>query len=123
MVLLMLRLISSAYLSTINVYVVANIAELLILVSDFLSHNHVVIHYSSKIVSSCSDLVRAPIIRNGDGQQVARLIKFLDIFPGSERIVNIKCDPRFLKLGCACGSHAIFSVLAVCCCAINLSNR
>jgi hypothetical protein len=78
-----------------TVYVVANIAESLILGSDFLSHNHVIIDYSSKIVSLCADLVRTPIVRNGDGQQVARLTKSLCIPPGNERIVSIKCAPRF----------------------------
>jgi hypothetical protein len=78
-----------------TVYVVANIAESSILGSDFLSHNHIVIDYSSRIVSLCSDLVRTPIVRNGDGQQLARLTESLCIPPGNDRIVNIKCAPRF----------------------------
>jgi hypothetical protein len=78
-----------------TVYVVENIAESLILGSDFLSDNQVIIDYSSKIVSMCSDLVRAPLVRNGDGQHVAKLAKSLCIPPGCEKIVNIKCAPRF----------------------------
>lgn len=78
-----------------TVYVVKNIAESLIFGSDFLSDNQVIIDYSNKVVSMCSDLIRAPLIRNGDGQHVARLTKTICIPPGCEQIVNIKCSPRF----------------------------
>jgi hypothetical protein len=98
-----------------TVYVVANIAESSILGSDFLSHNHVVIDYSSKTVSLRSDLVRAPIVRNGDGQQVARLTKIWCIPPGNERIVDVNCAPRFsnsdvLVEAMACSQFSQFAV-------------
>ena len=78
-----------------TVYVVTNIAESLILGSDFLSDNQIIIDYSNKIVSLCSDLVRAPLICNSDHQHVARLSQTICIQPGSEKIVQIKCSPPF----------------------------
>jgi hypothetical protein len=78
-----------------TVYVVVNIAESLILGSDFLSDNHIIIDYSHKIVSLCSDLVRAPLICNNDRQHVARLSKTIYIPSGSEQIANITCSPHF----------------------------
>jgi hypothetical protein len=78
-----------------TVYVVVNIAESLILGSDFLSDNQIIIDYSHKIVSLCSDLVRAPLICNNDRQHVARLSKTICIPSGSEQIANITCSPQF----------------------------
>ena len=78
-----------------TVYVVENIAESLILGSDFLSDNQIIIDYSNKIVSLCADLVRAPLIRDNEQQYLARLAKTTCIEPGHEKIVNIKCSPRF----------------------------
>jgi hypothetical protein len=78
-----------------TVYVVVNIAESLILGSDFFSDNQIIIDYSNKIVSLCSDLVRAALICNNDRQHVARLSKTICIPSGSEQIACITCSPQF----------------------------
>jgi hypothetical protein len=70
-------------------------AESLILGSDILSDNQIIIDYSNKIFSLCSDLVRAPLIRNNDRQHVARLSKTICIPSGSEQIASITCSPQF----------------------------
>jgi hypothetical protein len=78
-----------------TVYVVVNIEESLILGSDFLSDNQIINDYSHKIVSLCSDLVRAPLYCNNDRQHVARFSKTICIPSGSEQIANITCSPQF----------------------------
>jgi len=78
-----------------TVYVVNNIAETLILGSDFLSENQLVIDYANKVVSLCSDLVRAPLSVLSERQNTSRLSKTVCIPPGSEQIANIICSPRF----------------------------
>ena len=78
-----------------TVYVVENIAETLIFGTDFLSENQIVIDYRNKVVSLCSDLIRAPLIRDNDRQNMAKLTKTLCIEPGCEKIVNVQCSPRF----------------------------
>lgn len=78
-----------------TVYVVDNIAEQLILGSDFLSSNQVIVDFSRKIISICSDLVRTPLISKTDNLCVSRLTKTLCIPAGSEIIAHITCAPRF----------------------------
>jgi hypothetical protein len=78
-----------------SVYLVAIVAESLIIGSDFLSQNQIIIDYSNKVVSLCSDLVRAPLICNSERQHVARLTKTMCIPTGCEKIANINCSPRF----------------------------
>ena len=77
-----------------TVYVVSNICESLIIGTDFMIDNKVIIDYANKVVSLCSDIVRAPLISTTDNQHVARLTKSVCIPPHSEQIVNIKCAQR-----------------------------
>ena len=70
-------------------------SESLIFGCDFMSQNQVIIDYSNKIVSLCSDLVRTQLINMTDKQHVARLSKSVCIPANSEQIVNIRCSPRF----------------------------
>jgi hypothetical protein len=56
-------------------YVVDNLFEQLILGSNFMSDNQVIIDYGNKIVSLCADLVRTQLIKD-DGQHfLARVNK------------------------------------------------
>jgi hypothetical protein len=75
-----------------SVYIVDNISQSLIFGSDFMLANNVVIDYSNKIVSLCSDLIRAQLINVNDRQQIARLSKTVCIPAGTEQIVHIKCS-------------------------------
>ena len=98
-----------------SVYCVSNIAETLILGSDFMSQNGVSIDYSKKLVSLCSDLVHAPMICNGDGQHIARLNRITCIEPGCEKIVHIHCSPQYshkevLVEALPCSQFAKFAV-------------
>jgi hypothetical protein len=78
-----------------SVYVVSNVSEALILGSDFMSENQVIIDYANRSISLCADLVRTQLVTDADKQRVARVTKSVCIPAYSEQIVSIKCSPRF----------------------------
>jgi len=78
-----------------NVLIVRNLQESLILGSDFLSKNDVIIDYRLKTVSIADDLVRLPLHVSGDGQSYVYTVKSVCLQPFSETLVEVRCPKQF----------------------------
>ena len=78
-----------------NVLVVRNLQENLIMGSDFLSQNNVIINYQLKTVSIADDLVRIPLHANNDGKFYVQNVKAVCLEPYSVMLLEVRCPNQF----------------------------
>ena len=75
-------------------YVVDNLAESILLGTEFLESHHCILDFSKKLITFWNNLAHAPILTD-DKRQFARTTRVICVKPYSETIIRVSCPHRF----------------------------
>jgi hypothetical protein len=76
-------------------YVVENLGQNLILGSDFLRTNRVVLNFNTRTISIWNDLLHLPLQTPGFERCIGRMAHSVCVAPFTEQLVEVKCNSRY----------------------------
>jgi hypothetical protein len=76
-------------------YVVDNLADSVLLATDFFMKNNCILDFSKQIISILGDLIRAPLYSNKNKESYARTANSVFIKPYSEAVFPVRCSRPF----------------------------